>query len=277
VPPPGEGAPPAATAPPALPAPSGAGHPAEAEVRILGQPGVDAPGHPDPERLDLLTEIVVYLALHREGVHPVVLAAAIWPRGVSDDVVAAAVGHAQAWLGTDPAGRPRLGPGPDGRWRLSPDVRCDWELFVAYAHRSTLPTSDNEADLTTALQMVSGPLWTNLPDGRYGWLASTQVPKATRTAVVDVAHRLAMLTLGFGDTMTAMAACRTGLRAVPASEVLWRDLLRTVAARGDRRTLEAVVTEMYRTVAPDSGRSAGRAEPETDALVQELLPGFRRR
>jgi hypothetical protein len=158
---------------------------------------------------------------------------------------------------------------------LSPDVRCDWDLFAAYAHRSTLPTSDNEADLTTALQMVSGPLWTNLPAGRYGWLASTQVPKATRTAVVDVAHRLAMLTLGFGDTMTAMAACRTGLRAVPASEVLWRDLLRTVAARGDRRTLEAVVAEMYRTVAPDS--PAGRAEPETDALVQELLPGFRRR
>nr|MDT0666051.1 bacterial transcriptional activator domain-containing protein [Micromonospora sp. DSM 115978] len=191
------------------------------------------------------------------------------------EIVTATFGHVRAWLGADGAGRPRLDARPDGRWQLGPDVRCDWDLFTAYAHRAHQPASDTEFDLTTALRMVSGPLWANLPAGRYGWLAPSDVENATRGAVVDVAHRLTELTLGFGDTTTAMAACRTGLRAVPSSEVLWRDLLRTVAARGDRRTLEAVAAEMYRTVgAGQAGGSGRQAEPETDALVQELLPGF---
>jgi hypothetical protein len=167
--------------------------------------------------------------------------------------------------------------GPDGRWRLSPDVRCDWDLFVAYALRANQPTSDSEIDLTTALQMVTGPLWSDLPARRYGWLASSAIEATTRNAVVDVAHHLADLTLGFGDTTTAIAACRTGLRAVPTSEVLWRDLLRTVAARGDRKTLEAVATEMYRSITSTPAGSGRGAEPETDALVHDLLPGFRRR
>lgn len=249
---------------------------ADVEVRILGTPAVDAPGPVDQERLELLTELVIYLALHRDGVHPRVLAAAVWPRGASEDVVTATFGHANAWLGTDAAGKPRIAVGPDGRWQLSPDVRCDWDLFTAYAHRSSQPNSDAEIDLTTALRMVSGPLWSNLPAGRYGWLGTSAVQTATRAAVVDVAHRLTELTLGFGDTTTAMAACRTGLRAVPTSEILWRDLLRTVAARGDRHTLEAVVGEMYRAVGA-SHPGTQQADAETDALVQELLPGYRRR
>ncbi len=260
-----------------------AGGPADAEVRILGTPTVDAPGPVDPERIETLTELVVFLAAHRDGVHPGLVQAAIWPRGVPEDVVVATLRHAQAWLGPAPSGQPRITVGPDGRWRLSPDVRCDWELFVAYALRARQPTSDTEIDLTTALQMVSGPLWSNLPEGRYGWLATSPVEASTRKAVVDVAHQLAELTLRLGDTTTAIAACRTGLRAVPTAEALWRDLLRTVATRGDRRTLEAVAVEMYRNItimsasASAPARSGRQAEPETDALVQELLPGFRRR
>ncbi|WP_256788112.1 LysM peptidoglycan-binding domain-containing protein [Frankia sp. AvcI1] len=250
----------------------------EAQVRVLGVPTVEGPGRQPTDDLDLLTEIAVYLALHREGAHRRLLAEEIWPADAEadDDAVDAALGEARRWLGADVEGRPRLSVDPQGRWRLSSDVRCDWELFVAYTHRAGMPGGDTEADLTTALRMVSGPLWTNLPTGRYRWATTGPIARSTRAGVVDVAHRLAELTLGFGDTMTAMAACRTGLRAVPASEALWRDLLRTVSARGDRRTLEAVTTEMYRTIGAGGGRRGGRAEAETDALVQTLLPGFRR-
>ncbi|WP_163552378.1 LysM peptidoglycan-binding domain-containing protein [Candidatus Frankia alpina] len=237
----------------------------EAQVRVLGLPTVEGPGRQPTDDLDLLTEIAVYLALHREGAHRRLLAEEIWPPD-------AAAGDGAV----DAEGRPRLSLDPQGRWRLSPDVRCDWELFVAYTHRAGLPGGDTEADLTTALRMVSGPLWTNLPPGRYRWATTGPIARSTRAGVVDVAHRLAELTLSFGDTMTAMAACRAGLRAVPASEALWRDLLRTVSARGDRRTLEAVTTEMYRTIGAGGTPRGGRAEAETDALVQTLLPGFRR-
>ncbi|WP_396230852.1 bacterial transcriptional activator domain-containing protein [Frankia sp. EI5c] len=162
---------------------------------------------------------------------------------------------------------------------LSPDVRCDWELFVAYTHRAARPddASDPQSDLRDALSLISGPLWSDLPAGRYQWVGTTPVESTMRDAVIDAAHRLASLSLERGDTITAMAACRTGLRAVPAAETLWRDLLRTVAARGDRRTLEAVAAEFYRAVAARPGRGGTVTEPETDALIQELLPGFRRR
>ncbi|CAO5177012.1 Peptidoglycan-binding protein LysM [Frankia sp. AiPs1] len=286
---------PAAGPPPPPPPPPPAGTPAggraaplaaeeppatgEAQVRILGAPTVEAPGRPPVVDTELLTEIIIYLALHREGAHERTLAEEIWfadAGPVADGVVSAVLARAGQWLGVDAAGGPRLAADLQGRWRLSPDVRCDWELFVAYTHRADLPGSDTEADLTTALRMVSGPLWTGLPDQRYRWATTSAIARSTRAGVVDVAHRLAGLTLDFGDTMTAMAACRTGLRAVPAAQVLWRDLLRTVATRGDRRTLEAVVTEMYRTISADGSRRGGRAEAETDALVQTLLPGYRR-
>ena len=282
--------------------------PVEAEVRVLGPPLVDGPGRPDPEQIEFLTEIVVFLALHRDGAYPVTLAGFLGmqeltgPGSAADSAAgpgadaggAGAAGAAsgpapavarieralvaaQDWLGVDAEGRPRLGPTPDGRWQLSPDVRCDWELFVAYVHRSGMPGADRESDLRAALQLVNGPLWTDLPPGRYRWVTSGPIERTMRTLVVDTAHQLAMLTLEHGDTVTAMAACRTGLRAAPTSELLWRDLLRTVAARGDRRTLEAVATELYRSVGGKSTRRGSGVEPETDALVQSLLPGFRRR
>jgi hypothetical protein len=276
--------PPETSPPPAAPAAavSAAAEPlaaGEAQVRVLGLPTVEAPGRQPAADADLLTEIVVYLALHREGAHRQLLAEEISFAGADPgggDAVVAALEKARRWLGIDAEGEARLAPDPEGRWRLSPEVRCDWELFVAYNHRAEMPGSDTESDLTTALRMVSGPLWTDLPADRYRWATTGPIARGTRAGVVDVAHRLAGLTLDFGDTMTAMAACRTGLRAVPTSQVLWRDLLRTVAARGDRRTLEAVATEMYRTISTGGTRRGGRAEAETDALVQTLLPGFRR-
>ncbi|WP_239405281.1 hypothetical protein [Frankia sp. Cj3] len=249
--------------------------PSEAEIRVLGTVTVDAPGPLEPDRRDLLTELVIYLALHRDGTAIHDLSTTLWPHGVPDDVVTAALDHARAWLGPDSGGSPRITASADGSWRLADDLRCDWDLFVAYARRSKQPDTDAEENLNNALRLVTGPLWTNLPDQRYRWLTSSAIRTATTTAVVDVAHRLAMLTLGYGDTLTAVAACRTGLRAVPTAEVLWQDLLRTVAARRDRKALEAVIGEMYRVIAPP--RSGLKIQAETGELIRELLSGLRHR
>ncbi len=274
--------PPPAVPPPAVPPPvmlsAGSGNSSQstdAEIRIMGDIAVEAPGPCNPDRRDFLTELVVYLALHRSGVLPGVLSAALLPPGAADDMIRGALDQVRTWLGADDGGHPRITVGDDGRWRLADGVRCDWDFFVAYAHRSAQPESDAESDLTTALRLVTGPLWANLPKGYYRWLASSRIRTTTATAVVDVAHRLASLTLGHGDTVTAIAACRTGLRAAPTAEVLWRDLLRTVAARRDRKALEAVINEMYQMIAPR--RTGLKVQAETDALVHELLPGFRRR
>ncbi|WP_049807046.1 BTAD domain-containing putative transcriptional regulator [Pseudofrankia inefficax] len=277
---------------------------AEVEIKVLGRPVVSAPGRLPADQVDELTELVVYLALNPADPPMRILAAALWPGGATDAVVADAIRRAQAWLGADPVGRPRLLLSGDGRPRLDPGVRCDWRLFTAWARRAvsrgetpgtggqavsaTGTTADGPAaDLVAALRLVSGPVLADLPDGRYGWLLASGLAERIRAAVVDVAHRLAGLSLTAGDTATAMAACRTGLRAVPTAEPLWRDLLRTVAARGDRHALQAVAAEMYRALPPaatpqrDHPAALGRrrveagAEPETNELVQSLLPGYR--
>ena len=305
----------AAAAPPATPRAEVAAQ-GDAEILVLGRPTVHAPGPIARDQVEPLTELLVYLALHPDGAHPRALSVALGPadtgRGSAtpdaaavDTVTATALGRARDWLGTGPSGHPRLVTGPDGRLRLGQDVRCDWWAFAAHAHRaggrpgvkpaggSSLATIGGagtvETELATALGLVTGPLFTGLPAGRYGWLRSTGLDASLCTAVVDVAHQLAEHSLDLGDTATAMAACRTGLRAVPAAETLWRDLLRTVAARGDRRTLEAVAAEMYRALPAGAGtqpagsQTRGRrlpapaAEPETNALVRSLLPGFRHR
>ena len=83
-----------------------------------------APGPVEPPAAPLLTDVVVAVALHTAGLHDAVLRAEVWPRGVEDDVVAATVTDAQAWLGRTPTA-PRLHRDEDGRWVLSADVRSD--------------------------------------------------------------------------------------------------------------------------------------------------------
>jgi hypothetical protein len=243
---------------------------------------VTAPGPVARGRVEALTELVIYLALHPDGARPGALAAALWPRGVTDDAVSDTVHQARRWLGAGADGRPRLLSTADGALRLGEDVRCDWWRFRSDGGPA------RGGDLAAALRLVTGPPLRDLPAGRYGWLGATGMDVAIPAAVLEVAHRLAVDGLATGDTGTAMAACRTGLRAVPSAEPLWRDLLRTVATRGDKRALTAVVEEMYRTLAATSssapeGRPGGRrrldrvAEPETNELVQTLLPGYRPR
>ncbi|WP_045877256.1 BTAD domain-containing putative transcriptional regulator [Pseudofrankia sp. DC12] len=281
--------------------------PADVEIKVLGHPAVSAPGWLPADQVDELTELVVYLALNPADPPTQILAAALWPAGASTEIVADAIHRAQAWLGADPLGRPRLRIVGDGRPRLDPGVRCDWRQFSAWARRSAVPADPAGAagqavsvagtsaggpavELAAALRLVSGPVLADLPEGRYGWLKTSGLTERIRAAVVDVAHRLSSLSLTAGDTAMAMAACRTGLRAAPTAETLWRDLLRTVAARGDRHALQAVAAEMYRAL--PSGSAAQRdhptalgrrrvgdagAEPETNELVQTLLPGYRPR
>src|SRR5690348_17437409 len=64
------------------------------EIALLGQVSVQAPGVIEPDRVALVTELVVYLAAHPEGVHPTVLAGAVWPRGVTADIRDAALARA---------------------------------------------------------------------------------------------------------------------------------------------------------------------------------------
>jgi hypothetical protein len=256
------------------------GAPVAAEVRLLGQVSVQAPGSIEPDRVAAATEIVMYLACHPGGVHPNVLAAAIWPRGVTPEVQRSALARVRAWLGPDSEGRPNLVTDAAGRISLGPQVRVDWQVFLALlgqaaaAARAAGPDSADEvAYLSWALDLVGGQLLDGRGPGRYAWLAADPLEYEATARVADAGHRLATLRLADGDPQGAMDAARAALRLAFNDELLWRDLLTAAHATGQEHVLRAVVGEVSARASLDEVLP-GMA-PQTEALIDELLPSWR--
>jgi hypothetical protein len=248
------------------------GYPYPVEVRLLGPLTVTAPGPLAEGLRDLATEIVVATALHPAGLHPHVLAGAVWPRGADDSVVATAIGAVQTWLGAASDGLPRLRVGPDGRWHLTDDVRVDWHVFRTLAERAVTAVDPWE-DLCAALALVRGEAWSDLPPGRYAWLVDSRVEHRSRAVVVEAARALADRAVARGDHSLAVDALRTGLSMAPVAESLWTDLIRLEHERGGPSAARRVSERMYATLAQRG--VPGGASPHTDALVDVLLPGLR--
>ncbi len=229
---------------------------APVKVRLLGPVTVDAPGHVEPARVELLTEVLAMASLHPEGLHEAVLRASLWPRGVERDVVDARLADAQAWVGNDAEGRPRLLLAEDGRWHLSPEVASDYAALTQVLADETADT----ASLRAALGLGTGEAF----GAHYGWLAFAREARNARLMVTSLARRAAERATSPTDAEDALVAALT---MVPTAEVLWRDRLRLVA-RHEPARVGAVVTEMYSVL---EARGV-RHEPETDALVAELAP-----
>jgi hypothetical protein len=242
------------------------------EIGLLGPLSVSAPGPIETSRMALATEIVAYLAVHSDGVHANVLTGAIWPRGVTTEVRDAALARVATWLGTDTSGVPNLVTDSAGRLRLGPGVRVDWQVFRALVARAD--TSGDEAGcLDRALGLVRGQPLAGRDPSRYGWLATDPFGYEVPALVADAAHRLSALRLTSADPGGAMTVARAGLRLAPDDETLWQDLLRGAAATGQEHVLRSVVDEVSARVAQD--RMLPRMAPETEALIDELLPSWR--
>lgn len=258
---------------------------AAVEIGLLGPISVSAPGPIDQDRLALATELVAYLATHPAGVHPNVLAAALWPRGAPAEVRDAALARAVEWLGTDVAGQPNLAAGADGRLRLGAGVRVDWRVFRALVAQAGASGAGGGAAggvqdagaaagrLEQALSLVRGQLLDGRDPGRYAWLATDDFSYEVTALVADTAHRLSALRLAWQDADGAMTAARDGLRLAFEDELLWRDLLKGAHATGDEEVLRAVVSEISARAALDE--VLPRLSPETEALIDELLPSWR--
>jgi hypothetical protein len=242
--------------------------PPSVEVRMLGPIEIAGPPPLEEGRMEIATELLVYLAAHPGGVHPAVLGGVLWPRGVQTVVRDVTISRVADWLGeehlfTDESGRLRLGPG----------VSSDWALFRELVRRSHQGT-DAEADLLDqALALVRGPLLSGRSHGRYAWLAADDTEYDVAAEVADAAHRLCELRLAGGDPDGAVAAVRAGLLLAADDEGLWRDLLRAMHATGDQPRLRAVVDGLARR--STSHPYGGGMAPETEALVDELLPTWR--
>jgi hypothetical protein len=261
------------------------------EVTLMGPVSVRAPGQLEADRLGQTTEIVAYLATHPGGVHPNVLTAAIWPRGVTEQVRDAALERVMEWLGTDGVGRPHLARDTAGRFRLGSGVRVDWQVFCTLVLRSQeaagqVPAGSHDAPpppgaggqdeaslLEQALSLVAGPFLADRAAGRYAWLAVDGLEYEVEARAADAAHRLCELRLAAEDPHGAMTAVRIGLRVAPDDELLWRDLIMAAYHTADEPLLRSVVGEICDWARVDD-RMPGLA-PETEALIDELLPSWR--
>jgi hypothetical protein len=253
--------------------PPGADTQPAVDIRLLGAIEVDAPETVDESRRALCTEVLVYLATHPEGVHPTVLGGTVWPRGVSASVRDATVARVADWLGRDSRGRPNLYYDERGRIRLGSEVRVDWETFRWLVWRSAAEPGSEMAYMTYALELVRGRLMDGRGRGRYGWLAMEDFEYEATARVADVAHRLVLMRLDEGDARGAVTAARAGLRLATADEGLWRDLLRATHATGDAAQVRDVVEELRERV--ESDPYIDQMQPETEALVEELVPQWR--
>ena len=266
-----EAAPTALTAEHVNPAPA-ARLDAAVVVSLLGPVSVSAPGPVADERRALLTELVTMAALHPAGLHDAVIVSGLWPRGVSDDVVERTVAEAQAWLGTDVAGNPRLARTDDGLWQLADDVYVDWaDLQVA----ARVEGPGQAASLARGLALAKGEAFSDVPAGRYTWLTFHRVARDTRALVASMASRAAALLAAGGDRGGADVALRHGLTLVPGAEMLWRDLIRLHA--GNPVVVAEVVRQMSQTLGQTLGRTLGGHawEGETEALVATVTPAHR--
>jgi DNA-binding SARP family transcriptional activator len=250
-------------------------------ARLLGPfeiTGIDAPA---AERSPLLHEALALLLLHREGVHPRVLASALWPRGVTDDVRDALVERLRDWLGTDPGGTPRLSFDVTGRIVLATSVVSDWDVLQTLHHEATegQAASDPTARrrlLTDALSLARGPLLSDRAAGRYRWLSHEIVDAQHPVLVVEIALALCALHLDASKPKAAVAAIETGLAVSPNDERLWLELLRATHATGDQSRLDAAAQSLISRSHAVSGPSRG-LPPRVEALMDELLPEWRGR
>lgn len=249
----------------------------EAQVRIgvLGEVTVTAPGEVGAHRREFLTELACFLALHPDGVHANRISAALWPRGVDDSLRDGVLRQLSDWLGATADGSPVL-VGDNGVWRLAAGaVDLDWTAF-----RNAVNLAGAETDagarrthLRRALGLVRGPAFAGVPAGRYIWLESEPIEADIMLAVILTARALAESDAAAGDVASARDALARGLALAPASEELWRSRLQLEAQHGSSEDVRAVADAMYASIAAEG--SPFGASAQTDALVDELLPGYR--
>jgi hypothetical protein len=228
-------------------------------VRVLGPLRIDAVPKPGAQTGDL----IAYLAAHREGATISTLQAHVGSPQTNDDAVRAMIDAARDALGCDDAGRPLLTVDADGRHRLADGMGSDLGRFRLLTSRMTHGApADQARRMHEALALVEGPPFCDSG----AWAHTTGLVTATTALICDVAHRLAVLVMTFGELDRAAWAVDQGLRANLECELLHRDRMRIADARGDHIALESVMHDLRTRVEADGGWMS----PETLQLYERL-------
>ncbi len=223
------------------------------QVRAAGQLPARSP------QLAFHTEVVAYLATRPAGVLSDRYARAIWPSEpdvVGKTKVRESVSTVRVWLGEDPATRqPYLPSGSfeagRARYRIN-QLLCDAELFRRLRLRGVVRGPEGIGDLQSALALVTGEPFADLPTprkgspGGYSWLAdaNSRLDHEYAAMIVDVAHIVATHYLAAGEPAAAAAAAQVALRAGSYEDVPLLDLVAACDAQDQRAEADAYVKKI---------------------------------
>jgi len=236
------------------------------EVCVLGR--IELRGVPTIERSKAV-EVIVYLALHPQGVDGDHLWEALWPsKSLNRGTLHTTVTAARTGLGRAPDGSRYFPDARDGRYRLSDAVALDWARFQTLVRRGDGARPDATHALRKALQLVRGTPLESLSARSYEWAVVHRTEM--ETVIAEVAERLALLHLDADDPEQANWAARRGLAASPYDERLYRVLMRAAHAAGNPAGVEAVWQELLTVLGTDPDLIDQDVHPETIALYTAL-------
>jgi two-component SAPR family response regulator len=243
-----------------------AGHPPAVEVCVLGQ--VELRGVPTIRRAKAI-ELIVYLALHPQGVDGDQLWEALWPeKPLNRGTLHTTVTAARTGLGYALDGSRCLPDARDGSYRLSTTVGLDWARFQALARRGQDAGPEAMQALHEALELVRGtPL--ALPAARsYEWAVVHRTEM--ETVIAETAERLGLRCVEVGDPEQANWAARRGLAASPFDERLYRVLMLAAHAAGSPSGVDSVWQELLKVLDADLDLVDEDLHPETVNLYTRL-------
>ncbi len=213
-------------------------------VRVLGSVEVD--GAAEFKRAKS-RELVIYLAMHPNGVGESELDEALWgsngARVVASSTRDSTVSVARSAVGGAARLLPAQGQGREKRYQLGPEVQSDWSQFCAL-HRFGREHRSADA-LRQALGLVRGrPFEAVISARTYTWIHTEGHGRHIEAEVADAADLAASLYLEAGDALAARWAARQGLRAEPYTERLWVRLMQAADAIGESQEIERIMDEM---------------------------------
>jgi nucleoid-associated protein YgaU/DNA-binding SARP family transcriptional activator len=223
--------------------------PAPPRVLVLGKVYVErADDEAAPNRRRRATELIAYLALH-PGASAHEIDEALWPgKRIEKTTRNPFISRARQWLGRSAEGEPYLPLAVDGgNYQLRPDVSCDWHDFVRFSQLGLTSGADGDMALAAALDLVRGRPFLGVDPATYTWAEADA--QEMISAVVDVAHVLAVTRCDTGDYRGAQEAAARGLLAEPCSELLYRDAIRAAAAAGDKDEVERLAARLRHEIA----------------------------
>jgi transcriptional activator len=221
---------------------------------------------------NLLPELAAYLKLNPGSTAEEVSRAMGGPRGPwAASTRASNMSRLRAWMGQDPDGRnyvPALGEGE--LYTLTPGVGCDWEIFRHLARRglqrcSQGATDSGITDLQAAMRLVRGQPFSG-GAGLYSYVWAEFLRQEMISAIVEVAHTLAVRLMEAGDPAAARVAATQGLSVEPGSELLYRALFTAEHQAGNAAGIEEAAGRLMVTLAELDLDMA----PKTADLLNEL-------